>query len=90
MPIEDAPLKYKIDSGIEVESYFGLVPLYYEMLACQEAGYTYFLSWQELTLRERALHVAHFIVKNLVSKHSEDASAREMEKRSKRKGSANA
>jgi acyl-CoA reductase-like NAD-dependent aldehyde dehydrogenase len=61
------------------------VPLYYEILACQEAGYTYFDSWKRLSAEERAIHIAHLMAKNLVAQHQEDAIAREMDKRNKKK-----
>jgi hypothetical protein len=66
-------VKQTIRTGIDIDSPLGLVPLYHEVNACNEANYQYDTTWQELSRSERAFHVARYYVKILVDNHQQDA-----------------
>lgn len=67
----------------------GLIPLFYEIEACEAAGYEYHTTWQELQEPQKALSVAKYYAKNFIQLHKDDMAHQEMEKarrKSKSKG----
>ena len=62
----------------------GLIPELYERNACNAANHQFDTSWPALSEWERAKHIAHYILNNLIENHVQDAQAREMRKKSKK------
>jgi hypothetical protein len=81
--IQEVRLSTTLQTGIETISIPGLIPEVYERNACSAANYQFETSWQALSEWERALHIAHYILNNLIKNHVEDAQAREMKKKHK-------
>lgn len=61
----------------------GCIPIFHEVAACKAAHYQYFGDWQTLTPEQQAFLIAHYIMEKQVNTHSQDAEAREQDKRTK-------
>ena len=85
-PIAEVKLRYSIQSGIEIPSRLGIIPLLYEMQACDAANYRFFHDWKELSRQERAIIVAKHVISQLIDSHREDAVARDIDRKSKKGG----
>lgn len=74
-------LKHRLETGIEIEEGIpGLISPYYEICACNAAGYAFFTSWRELDWRERATLVAHYLIGRLIANHASDAEIDQIKK----------
>lgn len=62
-----------------------MVPHYYEICAAHAAGETYYGTWQLLSPQEKATLVAHWYMNLEIDSHIEDAKAKEIKNRSKKK-----
>ena len=83
-PIQKVKLSNTLKTGIEVLSIPGLIPEIYERNACNTSNYQYDTTWQALSEWDRAKHIAHYILNNLIENNVQDAQAREMRKKSKK------
>lgn len=79
-------LKRRVEAGIDVNPIPGLFPEFYERSACNAANYQFDTSWQELTLQQKADHIAHYILGMLIQSHAEEAQADQMEREQRKKG----
>lgn len=73
-----------MQSGIEIPGYLGVIPLLYEMQACDQANYRFFHDWQELSRQERAVIIAKTVLLKLIDSHRDDAVARDIDRKSKK------
>lgn len=71
---------------MEFESIPGSIPLFYEINACQAAGYRYFHDWQELTPEQQSILIAHYFSVKLVDNNNQDAENRKLKAQTSRKG----
>ena len=53
-------------------------------MACDEANYSYYHNWQELTGTQKAEIVARYYLKNLIEAHKQDTLTDEIERKSKK------
>ena len=85
--IIDVKPRYVLRTGITIEPTIpGIVPLLYEMEACDRANYQYFDSWQTLNREEKVMIVAKHMIQGQLSTHQEDARAAQAHRRSKTGG----
>lgn len=86
-PIQEIQLKSKLNTGIEIKDFPGIIPRYYEIEACNEANYQYYGNWQELDTEQKATIVAHYYLRNLMESHKNevvnDKIKKDQKKRSK-------
>lgn len=79
-PIQDHPLRKRVNTGIGMESNGITVPDFECREACVYCNYNY-RQWLELSPYERAECVAQYRLHNLIDAHVSDASNRESERR---------
>jgi hypothetical protein len=84
-PIQEIELKARLNAGIDIEGIPGLIPRFHEKEACDLANYQFFNSWRELEPEEREEIVAHYIARNLVESHKDDALNQKIERDRKQK-----
>jgi hypothetical protein len=86
MPIHEHPIRHPIQTGIEFSPLIpGVVPLYYEIEACNRFGFEYFTTWQDQSPEVKALYVAHLYTMYEVETHRKDAENRQAERDAKRR-----
>jgi len=85
VPIYKIKLKDAYQTGIEVDRIPGLVPEFYERQACNKANYCFDTTWQNLSMPQKASHIAQYTLENLLERHHMDAQTRHINARSKGK-----
>lgn len=63
-----------------------MIAHYFVLEACHAANYRYYHDWQELTPTERAVLVAHYLQKQQVQSHQQDAEITHSERQQRKKG----
>ena len=78
VPISEFAVINSIDTGIEFEAIPGILPDYLVVNACNAANYTFYGTWQEISPKQQAFHIAHYIANSFVEQHKNDAEARKI------------
>ena len=76
IPIGEFRLTDVVPTGIDFKSVPGMIPMYYEVVACNAANYRYFHDWQELTPYQQSILIAHYFNGKLVKSNEQDAENR--------------
>lgn len=79
MPIQDYYLK-RLRTGITIDHLPGCIPVYYEVEACQKANYTYWDTWQALSVEQQTWVIAKYLLDNYVQSNQADAQNKEIDK----------
>lgn len=77
------PLKYRLETGIEVKTVPGFVPELYVIEACHAANHQYHSSWQALSYEEQAELVAAHLLHQLIESHVHDAQQEDLSRKKK-------